>query len=115
MSWVTDVLLLFSLGEVYWDEEDPDPDPEPLPLKNINAWLAENNYRSLNNLHDHVNTGKSMQAFVYGGAYNFLKIKEFLETVKAQDWKEPENVQLLIQDEQDERFTLYNLSDKNQT
>ncbi len=51
-----------------------------------------------------------MQARVFGGAYNFLKVNEFIEVVKSQRWREPQNVQLLIQDEEDERFTLYDLS-----
>jgi hypothetical protein len=117
MSWVTDVLLIFSVGEVWADYMEPveanengDSVEEPLPLRNIDAWLLENNWRSLTRLDDYVNTGKPMQTRVYGGAYNFLKISEFIEVVKAQPWQEPQNVQLLIQDDPDDRFTLHTLS-----
>ncbi|MBW4690514.1 MAG: hypothetical protein KME27_01970 [Lyngbya sp. HA4199-MV5] len=116
MSWVADVLLIFSLGEVWADYMEPveadetgESVEEPLPLRNINAWLSENNWRSLNRLDEYVDTGKPMQSRVYGGAYNFLKISEFIEVVKAQPWQEPQNVQLLIQNEPDDRFTLYAL------
>ena len=52
-----------------------------------------------------------MQACVYGGAFNFLDVDEFIEFVKVQAWREPQNVQLLIQGEEDEHFTIYTLSD----
>ncbi|UBF29352.1 hypothetical protein K9N68_16855 [Kovacikia minuta CCNUW1] len=91
-------------------DEHGEPVEEPLPLRNINSWLVENHWQPLNRLDEYVNTGKSMQACVYGGAYNFLKVNEFIELVKSQPWREPQNVQILIQDEEDERFTLHDLS-----
>ncbi|GAA6623094.1 hypothetical protein [Scytonema sp. NUACC26] len=109
MSWVTDVLLVFNLGELYDDQDEPLE--EVFPLNNINAWLQKHRKGTLDNLNEHVSSGgKAMQACVYGGAFNFLKIDEFIEVVKLQPWKEPQNVQLLIHDEEDERFTLYTLS-----
>lgn len=107
MSWVTDVLLLFSLGEVYDDEGQEIG--EVIPLSNINAWLEEHGWRNLDNLDGYVNTGKPMQSRVYGGAFNFLTIDEFIKVVKAQAWREPHNVQLLIKNEEDEKFTLYDI------
>jgi hypothetical protein len=104
------------LGEVWTEEielaeEGIEPVEPVLPVKNINAWLAQQSYSPLENLNQYVNTGKVMGTRIYGGAYNFLRIWEFIEVVKAQSWQEPQNVQLLIQDEPDERFTLYTLSD----
>ncbi|MBD2038883.1 hypothetical protein H6F76_28440 [Leptolyngbya sp. FACHB-321] len=117
MSWVTDVLLIFSLGEVWADymepieaDENGESVEEPLPLRTINAWLIKNNQQSLNRWDEYVNTGKPMQSRIYGGAYNFLKISEFVEVVKAQPWQEPQNMQLLIKDDPEDRFTLYTLS-----
>ncbi|MGB3532107.1 MAG: hypothetical protein WBA13_01175 [Microcoleaceae cyanobacterium] len=108
MSWVTDIILIFSIAEMI-DEEDEELDIEiPVPLININSWLHQNGKRTLDNLSEHI-SGKGMQACVYGGAFNFLDIDGFKETVKAQNWKARENVQLLIQEEQDERFSLYTL------
>ena len=108
MGWVIDVLLLFSLDEVYDDEcEELE---EVIPLNSINAWLAEYRFSSLIHLDQYINTGKAMNACVYGGAYNSLKFDEFIEVVTKQPWKEPQNVQLLIKDEPDDRFTLHTLS-----
>ncbi|NEQ36577.1 MAG: hypothetical protein F6K40_09945 [Okeania sp. SIO3I5] len=55
--------------------------------------------------------GKSMEARVYGGAFNFLDIDNFIEVVKAQNWRAKKNVQLLIQDQEDSCFTMYKLTD----
>jgi hypothetical protein len=107
MSWVTDVLLLFSLSELYDNEEEEIE--EVSPLIHINSWLQENGLRTLDNLDRYVNTGKPMQSRVYGGAFNFLKIDQFIKVVKDQAWREPHNVQLLIKDEEDEKFTLYEM------
>lgn len=107
MSWVTEVLLLFSLGELY--DNDDEEIEEITSLNNINAWLQENGWRPLDNLNQYVNAGKPMTSPVYGGAYNFLKINEFIKIVKAQAWRESHNVQLLIQDEEDEKFTMYEI------
>ncbi|MEH2207720.1 MAG: hypothetical protein V7K53_27235 [Nostoc sp.] len=97
------------MAEVYDDDGE---EFESIPgLENINLWLQENGKGVLDNLNEHVSSGgKAMQARVYGGAFNFLKVDEFIEVVKAQSWRELENVQLLIQDEQEERFTIYTLS-----
>ncbi len=107
MSWVTDVILIFNIAEEYSnDMELLDSIPA---LDNINAWLEENDYGKLVDIGKFAFTGggKAMQANVYGGAFNFLKIDEFVKLVKVQQWCEPENVQLLIQDEQDSKFTLH--------
>ncbi|MBW4472359.1 MAG: hypothetical protein KME45_18595 [Stenomitos rutilans HA7619-LM2] len=107
---MVDVLLIFSLDEVCDDECEAFE--EVVPLNAVNAWLAEYRFTSLVNLDQYVNTGKAMTACVYGGAYNFLKIDEFIEVVREQPWREPNAVQLLIKHgPDDERFTMYTLSD----
>jgi hypothetical protein len=107
MSWVTDVILIFSLEEEYDDDEEF-LDSVPA-LDNINAWLEENGYGILVDIGEFAGGGKAMQTNVYGGAFNFLKIDAFIKLVKAQPWREPENVQLLIQDEEESRFTLHTI------
>lgn len=106
MSWVTDVILIFNIAEEYGDMELLNSIPA---LDNINAWLEDNEYGKLLNISESAGGSKPMQANVYGGAFNFLslKIDEFIKLVKTQQWREPENVQLLIQDEQDSKFTLH--------
>ena len=62
--------------------------------ENINGWLQKNGQGILDNLDEQViRSGKTMQARVYGGAFNFLKVDEFIEVVKAQSWRKRENVQ----------------------
>jgi hypothetical protein len=106
MSWVTDVLLIFSLAEVFYEDDGEEMGLKNVPaLENINAWLQKNGKGILDNLDEYViSSGKGMQARVYGGAFNFLKIDEFIEVVKAQSWRKRKNVQLLIQVEQKERL-----------
>lgn len=108
MSWVTDVILIFNVAEQYDDNEEFLDSVSA--LDNINAWLEENDYGKLIDIGEYAGGGKYMQANVYGGAFNFLKIDEFIALIKKQQWHEPENVQLLIQDEQESRFTLHTLT-----
>jgi hypothetical protein len=111
MSWVTDILLIFTLQEIYSEE---DLEEQDLPaLQNINSWLKENNQTTLDNLAIHtVSSAKSMQSCIHGGAFNYLKVHEFIEIVKSQEWLYPQGVQLLIKEEQDEIFTMYKLNDR---
>lgn len=110
MSWITDIILIFSVAETL-DEEDEDLEIEiPEPLVNINSWLYQNKKGTLENLLEHTyDRGKMMQTYIYGGGFRFLDIGEFKEIVKKQNWKDRKNVQLLIQDEQDECFSMYML------
>lgn len=108
MSWVTDVLLVFSLEELY--DEDEEDLKIILALNNINSWLKENGRGILANLDEHAGGGKAMQACVYGGAFNFLKIDEFIKVVKEQPWRARGNVQLLVKGEDEKSFTIHTLS-----
>ena len=106
MSWVTDVLLIFNVSELY--DEDINELEEVPALKGIQSWFAAKGRGMLDNLDEHaVSGGKVMQTCVYGGAYNFFERDEFIQMVKAQPWRHPENVQLLTQDEEEQRFTLH--------
>jgi hypothetical protein len=111
MSWVTDVLLIFSLEELYDEEEELEI---ILALNNINSWLKEDGRGVLANLDTYAGGGKAMQACVYGGAFNFLKIDEFIKVVKEQPWRARGNVQLLLKDEEEKSFTMHTLLDHQQ-
>ncbi|NEO83187.1 MAG: hypothetical protein F6J87_02835 [Spirulina sp. SIO3F2] len=106
MSWVTDILLIFSIGEFFDEDEEPE---KLLALATINDWLITNDFTSLTNLDQHVIGGKGMQACVYGGAFNHFRTQDFIKVVKSQLWKQPQSVQLLIQDEDDEYFTMHTI------
>jgi|GEM_PF-2208588 hypothetical protein len=108
MSWITDIILIFSLAEIIDDEDEDFEIKTPVPLININSWLDNNGKGTLENLSDHVSSGgKSMQTCVYGGGFSFLDIGKFKEIVKVQSWKDRKNVQLLIKEEQDEYLYIY--------
>ncbi|MDB9517361.1 hypothetical protein PN466_10420 [Roseofilum reptotaenium CS-1145] len=94
MSWITDVLLIFSLEE-YLNKYDEEIE-EVLPLLNVNRWLQENNFLLLDRLDNHVTLG--MQACVYGGSFNYFNSNGLIETIQKQQWQNPKAVILLIQE-----------------
>lgn len=111
MSVVTDVILLLNADEIYLEEsEESLPDEiESEGLKAVNAWLAERGYGELFPLSKMAIAPDrhSMQALVYGGAYNHLDDDEFAEFVSKQQWRSPQNVQLLLKHEFEEKFSLH--------
>jgi hypothetical protein len=115
MSWVCNVLVLYSLGEEWIDTDDDDVEyigTSPCLLE-INRWLGERGWVELLDLGE-VGHGIQRHAFevrIWGAAFNFLDIDAFLLCVKEQAWREPENVQVMIKDQEDERFTLYSFSE----
>jgi len=109
MSWVTDVILCLSVEERFQDHSDFSESCES--LDKINAWLGEHEQGKLDELSEHVvSGGKAMQAFVYGGAFNFLDVEDFIKVVLSQEWKMPQAVQLLVKKEEDEAFTMHTIS-----
>jgi len=103
MSWVTDVLLIFSLAELF--DENEEEIEQIFPLLNINTWLEENNFYALDDLTPSVR--KRMQACVYGGSFNYFNSTKFIEVIQKQSWRDPASVLLLIQDEDDDKFKIY--------
>ena len=105
MSWVTDVLQTMNLEERFDDDCNILESCEA--LDNINAWLEERELGKLDELSSHVvSGGKAMQCYVYGGAFNFMKVDEFISMVASQTWKHPDAVRLLIKDEEEDAFTI---------
>jgi hypothetical protein len=101
MSYITDVLLLFPSYGV--------DDDNGVALDNINSWIKENSTGILKNLNMHAGGSKSMQACVYGGAFNYLKVDKFIQVVKNQSWENREHVQLLLKNEEEDHFTMHTL------
>jgi len=109
MSWVTEVLLITNILEE--DElEIDDAGLENPVITNVHDWLKLNNYGKLDKLNEYIRSGgKIMGSHVYGGAFNFILVDEFIEFVTSQSWLFPASVQLLIKDEMEEKFTLHTI------
>jgi hypothetical protein len=109
MSWVTDVLLTVNLEERFDDDYNALESCEA--LDKINAWLETRELGKLDELSSHVlSGGKAMQCHLYGGAFNFMKVDEFITLVLSQTWKQPESVMLLIKDEEQNVFTVHQIT-----
>jgi hypothetical protein len=92
MSHVTDVIFACDLRE------------EKTSVDLINDWLVEHEIGMLASVDDHAGGKKAMQSWVFLGAFNYLPIEEFASYVRSLTWCHPENVQIWIKDEHDERF-----------
>ena len=102
MSKVTDVILLHGLSE------EVEEDRTPPPILSLNKWLTEERYGSLDRVDGWAGGNKAFQAFAWMGAFNYFHAKAFIEQVRAQEWEDRDSVQVLIKEEEEFRFTLYN-------
>jgi hypothetical protein len=102
VSKVTDVILLHSLSE------EVEEDRMPPPILSLNKWLTEEKYGSLDRVDGWAGGNKAFQAFAWMGAFNYFHAKAFIEQVRAQEWEDRDSVQVLIKEEEEVRFTLYN-------
>ena len=56
---------------------------------------------------------KYFEGKVYVGAYNYLDVKEFLYHLKYKvNWEDPESVQLIVKEQDDDLFKVINLCDQ---
>ncbi len=109
MSWATDVLLSVNLEERFDDDFNLLETCEA--LDHINAWLEQHELGKLDELSTHVESGgKAMQCHVYGGAFNFMEIAQFVSVVLSQNWKRPESVMLLTKSEEEDVFTVHKVT-----
>jgi len=102
VSKVTDVIILHGLSE------EVEEDQMPPPILSLNKWLAEERYGSLGRVDGWSWGNKAFQAFAWMGAFNYFHAKAFIEQVRAQEWEDRDSVQVLIKEEEEFRFTLYN-------
>lgn len=112
MGWVMTVMVSFS-DEELWEDEETYRDNCP-SLDNINAWLqsSKDEYGPLTDL---VPCAKGnavgMSANLYGGGFKHFDDEGFFEIVKSQDWNDPDNLQVFLKDEEDQKFTVYEYND----
>ncbi len=110
MSWVTDVILLFSLEEDY--DEEMGSLGEEAPINYINDWLEDNEYGQLFPPPFEAGNGKMLGSNIWVGAFNNLDVEEFISILKVVKWQAPENVQILVKGEESPKFTLIQLVDE---
>ena len=52
---------------------------------------------------------KMLETNIYVGAFNYLDLNAFISHIKTIKWKEPENVQLIVQGDNDEKFKIIDI------
>lgn len=103
MSDVTDLILITALNDGGGEYEHPNVD-------RINNWLANthNGFR-LKPAHPKRADGDYgvMQCDVFLGARKLLNLAGLLEVFHSVPWDCPENVQLLVKKEEEDRFSIH--------
>ncbi len=116
MSRVTNYMLSFSCLEDIAGHEDIVTDGSHrnytlyVPVESLNARLHGERWAvEFANLNAHF-SGKVCEAEVWGTSPNRFGLDEMARAVVAQEWKAPEDVQLFVQGQEDESFTVYTLA-----
>lgn len=92
MSVVTSVLLCTGINDY--------------GIFDVNKWLVDSGNWVLEQINEYAGGRKSMQQDVYAGAYNYFDLDSFIAAVKTSRWEHPDDVQLLVNREEDDRFYL---------
>lgn len=114
MSVVTNILLSVSSSE----ERTSYPGPPKGLLKNwkgtyalvaeLNKWLEENGHGPFG---EEIDAGgeKGFEANVFAAAFNYFNTEKFIEHAKTLPWRNREAVQIFVKEQEDSKFTLYEL------
>jgi hypothetical protein len=105
MSYVASVMIIFTVAEESWEKDNGEM---VYPrINEVNAWLAQHRFPPLLDIDQHAGGNKRMQINVWGGAFNYLDLEQFItEGVLARDWEEPKHVTVIWNDEHDEGVTV---------
>ena len=112
MSEVTNLIFTFSNSE---NEELRIKDVNLYNYHGANLGLVSADYLRGKNMlgGDNRKTwyggNKFLEAPVYIGAYNHFDLNDFIDYLKLIEWAEPENVQLIVKEEEDEFFRIIGL------
>lgn len=113
MSRVADVIISCSLLEEFGGD---DPDGRAVPaLTILNGWLREKGKsaeQGLVRVDDYAGGFKAMQCVIAIGAFNYLDIGAFLKVAWSLNWGDPQGVQIMIKDEEDELFSVYRFGEE---
>lgn len=104
MSLVTNVVFSYSIGE------DDDI------IKQVNRYFTDNPLIGLVSCDDMNRTPlgwyggtKMLETPLFIGSFNYLNLPDLLDHLRTIDWKYPEDVQLIVQEQDDNRFRIIHL------
>ena len=97
MSNVTNVILHISILEEGQEDEPI------LPIGELNKCL-EDLHTSFSRVDQYAGGGKVFEAEVFMAAFNHTPTAEIVRLVKIQSWKYPQDVQLFIMEQEEDRF-----------
>ncbi|WP_027394089.1 hypothetical protein [Aquimarina latercula] len=104
MSEVTNLILTCSTGE-----------KEKLILSKINQFKMDNKLFKIVSINDKTlpdawyGGTKYMECNIFIGAYNYLNLEKLIDNLKSIEWEDPEDVQLIIKQQNDDHFRIINL------
>lgn len=99
MSYVTNTILTFSILEGDSDHRDV--------LERVNAYFLKAVTGFIIPSSDAWYGGtKVLERPTFFAAFNYLNLEKFVEHLRALDWKEPEEVQLIVCEEHDNEYRI---------
>jgi hypothetical protein len=104
MSYVTNVLLSFSVME---DSYETDGEDIYSIMTLVNTWLMERGYGAFGQHVDHVSGGhKHLETPLFAAGFNMFDLGDFLDMLRTLPWKEPSNVQVFVQEQDEDKFRI---------
>ncbi|WP_424001472.1 hypothetical protein [Maribacter sp. IgM3_T14_3] len=109
MSVVSNVILSFSVGE---DESQRMKDVNEFDINGNKINLVSADFQRKENYEAKAWYGgsKYLEKPLYIGAYNNLNLNAFIDHLKTIIWDEPENVQLIINEQNEDLFKVVRLT-----
>lgn len=103
MSWVTNIILSYSLGE-YTEKRIAEVNQffGSVPDRHEGGNYEEEPLASVESVWE--GKGKALECNVFIGAYNYFPLEDFLVHLRSVTWEEPEAVQLFVKDQEDSKF-----------
>ena len=73
----------------------------------LQKWMVDRGYGAWLPVHDEAHGDKYLEMDVLVGAFNYFPTEEFVELVFSIPWDNPETVQLLICEQHEYKFKIY--------
>jgi hypothetical protein len=105
MSLVTNMILTCSVSE----NLDPEDTDYPCAIAEIQRWLQRHRYGELTDVAPYAGGTKALETAVFLGAFNYLRLGDFLAAVQAAPWSYYDSVQVFVQEQNDTLYREYAL------